>query len=231
MDITIPAQKFLSCVKRTGERFAATHIVHMLLGVENEKVLKYGHQNLSTYGIGKDLTRKQWLHLADQLVQQGLLEQGHDMFRVLKLTPLAYEALRNRTPIQGLLLEEAAPARSKKAGGIEHDRALFDLLRQKRKELADAAGVPPYVIFSDRTLVEMAAFYPMQPASLVKINGVGKVKLERYGEIFMELIRGYCAERGLHEKPKSPQPAARRADGSQPAPPHGGRSLQPGGND
>jgi ATP-dependent DNA helicase RecQ len=203
VDITIPAQKFLSCVKRSGERFAATHIIHILTGAENEKVLKYEHNTLSTFGIGMDLTRKQWLHISQQLVQKGLLVQSKDMYRTLSLTPTAYEILKNRETIMGLLHHPEAAAETGKAGGLEHDGALFSLLRQKRKELADEARVPPYVIFSDRTLVEMAAFYPMSPASLLKINGVGQVKLERYGEIFLQIIREYCQPRQLTEKLKT----------------------------
>ncbi len=198
-DITIPAQKFLSCVKRSSERFGATHIAHILLGIENEKVLKYGHQNLSTFGIGQDLTRKQWLHIAQQLVQKGLLSQSRDMYRTLKLTPQAYEILRTRAPIQGRLeRDETPPPPTRKVGEIAYDAALFDLLRQKRKQLADEARVPPYVIFSDRTLVEMAACYPQSTASLLRINGVGQVKLGRYGEIFLGVIRDYCKSHNLN---------------------------------
>lgn len=200
-DITIPAQKFLSCVKRTGERFAATHITHVLLGIDNEKVLKYRHQELSTFGIGKEFTRKQWLHIAQQLIQKGLLEQSSDLYSTLRLTPKGGEVLRSREPILGILppAETAATAR-KKAGEIEYDHDLFALLRAKRKDLAEAAQVPPYVIFSDRTLVEMAAYYPMTPDSLKRINGIGQVKFERYGDILLDLVQEFCQERGLEEK-------------------------------
>ena len=204
VDITIPAQKLLSCVKRTGELFGAAHMADVLLGLENQKVQKFGHQRLSTYGIGKDLTRKQWLHVARQLVQKGLLVQD-DRYGSLKLTPRAYEALKNRETILGILqAKEATLPTAKKTGEIEYDQVLFDLLRQKRKELADAAQVPPYIIFSDRTLVEMAAYYPMSPTSMMKTNGVGQVKFARYGEIFLDVIRAYCQPRNLAEKPKLP---------------------------
>jgi ATP-dependent DNA helicase RecQ len=204
VDITIPAQKFLSCVKRTGELFGAAHMADVLLGLENQKVQKFGHQRLSTYGIGKDLTRKQWLHVARQLVQKGLLVQD-DRYGSLKLTPRAYEALKSRETILGVLqAKEATLPTAKKTSEMEYDQVLFDLLRQKRKELADAAQVPPYIIFSDRTLVEMAAYYPMSPTSMMKTNGVGQVKFARYGEIFLDVIRAYCQPRNLAEKPKLP---------------------------
>jgi ATP-dependent DNA helicase RecQ len=204
-DITIPAQKFLSCVARTGEKFAAAHVIHVLLGIANEKVQRYGHQSVSTFGIGKDLTEKQWKFIGQQMLDQGLLEQSRDVYRTLKLTPQAYDALKNRTPIRGLLQRDEAAAAP--TGEIERDAALFELLRQKRKELADAANVPPYVIFSDRSLTEMALYYPMKAESLLTINGVGQVKLERYGEIFMGVIREYCQAHGLSEKPKSAKEA------------------------
>lgn len=200
-DITILAQKFLSCVSRTGERFAATHITHVLLGIDNEKVLKYHHQELSTFGIGKDLTRKQWLHIAHQLIQKGLLDQSNDLYRVLRLTPRGSEVLRSREPILGILpLAETTAAARKKAGEIDYDHDLFALLREKRKDLAEAANVPPYVIFSDRTLAEIASYYPITPDSLKRINGIGQVKFERYGQILLDLLQEYCQAHGLQEK-------------------------------
>jgi ATP-dependent DNA helicase RecQ len=201
VDITIPAQKFLSCVARTGQRFAATHITHVLTGAEDEKILRYNHQTLSTYGIGKELTRKQWLHMARQLVEMGLLEQSNDMFRVLRLTSRGSEVLKTREPILGIL-ESARLEKPGQPGELEYDSALYHELRQTRKELADEAHVPPYVIFSDRTLVEMAAYYPMTPARMLKIFGVGQVKFERYGDIFLRQIQDYCEPRHLKEKNK-----------------------------
>jgi ATP-dependent DNA helicase RecQ len=218
-DITTSAQKFLSCVRRTGERFAATHITHVLLGIDNEKVLKYHHQELSTFGIGKDFTRKQWLHIAQQLIQKGLLDQSNDLYRVLRLTPKGNEVLRSREPILGILpLAETTAAAKKKIGQIDYDHDLFALLRAKRKGLAEAANVPPYVIFSDRTLVEIASYYPMTPASLKRINGIGQVKFERYGQILLDLLKEFCQARGLQEKlPKNSGEAGQaRQTGSKP---------------
>jgi len=201
-DITIPVQKFLSCVKRTGQLFGAQHIVDVLLGTDTAKVRKFNHQELSTYGIGAELSREQWLHLGRQMVQKGLLESD-ERFGGLKLTSQAMETLRTRQPIYGIL-QEAEPAKpaAKKVGEIEHDQKLFEQLRRRRKTLADEAHIPPYVIFSDRTLLEMAAYYPLRETSLLQINGVGQAKLARYGQVFLEVIRAYCEEHGLEEKPK-----------------------------
>jgi ATP-dependent DNA helicase RecQ len=200
VDITVPAQKLLSCVKRTGERFGAAHVTDVLMGSKGERVLQLGHDRLSTYGIGSELNKKQWMHLARQLVQMGYLIQESE-YRTLSLSPKAGAALKNRSIIMGQLqeVEERASKKSNQQE-LEYNHALFALLRAKRKELADAAGVPPYVIFPDRTLVEMAAYAPQSPERLLDISGVGKVKARQYGEAFLEVLRSYCQKHNLPEK-------------------------------
>jgi ATP-dependent DNA helicase RecQ len=201
-DITVFAQKFLSCVKRADERFGAGHIADILLGSKNEKVLRWGHDKLSTYGIGTELTKKQWMHLARQLLTMGYLKQAGE-YRTLSLTPRALDALRKREQIMGVLQEaERVQKKGKKKEELEYNHALFALLRQKRKEMADEAGVPPYVIFSDRTLIEMAAYYPQSQESLLNISGVGQVKARQYGEAFLAVITAYCEQHSLKEKQK-----------------------------
>jgi ATP-dependent DNA helicase RecQ len=201
-DITLPAQKFLSCVKRTGERFSAAHVTEVLLGSKGERLLRLGHDRLSTYGIGGELNKKQWMHLARQLVQMDYLIQESE-YRTLSLSPKAKEALKNRTPILGQLQEvEERASKKPNQAELEYNHALFALLRAKRKELADAAGVPPYVIFADRTLVEMAAYSPQSPERLLDISGVGQVKARQYGEAFLEVLRSYCQKHALPEKIK-----------------------------
>jgi ATP-dependent DNA helicase RecQ len=196
VDITIPAQKFLSCAKRSGEMFGATHIVDILLGKENAKIRKFGHQSLSTYGIGKDLSRKQWLHIGQQLVQKGYLDRNEH--GSLKLTPQALQALRERQTIQGALLAERQP--DKLSGRVKsraYDKQLFEILRARRKQLADEARIPPYMVFSDRTLIEMADSYPVTPSQMLEIYGMGKAKYEHYGETFIKLIQAYCQDHNI----------------------------------
>ena len=242
VELTIPTQKFLSCIKRTGERFGAAYIVDVLLGVEDEKMFKLGHQNLSTFGIGKEYSRDQWLSLARQLEQKGLLER--DEHRGLRLTQDGYQTIVQRKPVFGSApaaganlalaglpgaaqgaLPAAASAGKMPPGASRpqpalgqggqpepegtfpleeapaYDTDLFELLRRKRKELADQGHVPPYVILPDRSLIEMATFYPQSTESLEAIYGIGSAKLERYGGLLVELIHTYCAERGLSERP------------------------------
>ena len=201
-DITLPVQKFLSCVKRTGERFGPAYVTDVLLGSKGERILRLGHDQLSTFGIGGELSKQQWMHLARQLVQMGYLEQESE-YRTLRLSPKGNGALKNRTPILGQL-QEVTQRTSRKAGKIELDynHALFTLLRAKRKELADEAGVPPYIIFADRTLLEMATYAPQSPERLLDISGVGQVKARRYGEAFLEVMRVYCQQHPIPEKVK-----------------------------
>jgi ATP-dependent DNA helicase RecQ len=200
-DITIYAQKFLSCVKRADEKFGAGHIVDILLGSKNEKVLRWEHDKLSTYGIGTELTKKQWMHIARQLLTMGYLKQEGE-YHTLSLTARALEALRKRETIFGVVQEaERIRIKGKKAE-VEYNSALFALLRQKRKEMADEAGIPPYVIFSDKTLVEMAAHYPQSLTSLLSISGVGQVKSRQYGDVFLDVIKTYCEKHELKEKQK-----------------------------
>ncbi|HAV77017.1 MAG TPA: DNA helicase RecQ [Anaerolineae bacterium] len=219
-DITIYAQKFLSCVKRADEKFGAGHIADILLGSKNEKVLRWEHNTLSTYGIGSELTKKQWMHIARQLLTMGYLKQEGE-YHTLSLTVKALESLKKRETIFGVMQEaKRIQKKSKKKFEVEYNNAVFAILRQKRKEMADEEGVPPYVIFSDRTLIEMAAYYPQSSKSLLDIAGVGQAKLEKYGDVFLETIKAYCEKRGLHEIPH-PQPTL----AASPAPKGKGNTL------
>jgi len=201
IDITVPAQKFLSCVKRTDEIFGANHIIDVLRGSESQKVFKFGHEKLSTYGIGKEYSRKQWFHLARQFIQKGLMIQDAK-YGGLKLTGRTYDVFKGREIVFGMLEEDLDYSKEKgRETEYEYNRVLFDKLREKRKELADKAGVPPYVIFPDKTLIEMAAFYPRSEESLLCIHGVGSVKSQKYGSIFLNIIDGYCREHHIEERP------------------------------
>jgi ATP-dependent DNA helicase RecQ len=207
-DLTIPAQKFLSCVKRTGERFGTMHVIDVLRGSNADKVLRFGHEKLSTHGVGRELSARQWRQVARQLLHQELMVQNAE-FGALILTAKAWEVLRGKEAVFGRLdaSEEPAKAPEKPAQGRDAppDRELFEMLRRKRKELADAANVPPYVIFSDKTLAEMAAFLPRTAESMLSIHGVGRAKLDRYGPIFLQVIEGYCRDHAIgKELPEPP---------------------------
>ncbi len=202
MDITIPAQKFLSCVIRTGQRFGASHIIEVLRGSRTKGVLSRGHDQLSCYGIGRDLLREQWKRLARQLVQQGLLAE--DEHGGLRVTGEGRSVLRGRK-VMGTLAPDRRRAGAYRSVEVdpEYDQELFQQLRTKRRELAEATMVPPYVIFSDRSLQEMATYFPQSREAFGRIYGVGRRKLERYADEFLTVIRGYCVPRQLAERPKA----------------------------
>jgi len=197
LDITIAAQKYLSCVKRTGEKFGAHHVIDVLRGSKAQKVIKFGHHNLSTYGIGKEYSKKQWFQLARQFLHSGLLIQDME-FGSLKLADKAWNVLKHNEKVYGLLKDEPAddspaPEALDESTPV-YDREFFELLRKRRKTIADEAKVPPYVIFSDKSLIEMATYFPQTADCFLDIHGVGAVKYERYGEQFLDLICRYCRE-------------------------------------
>jgi ATP-dependent DNA helicase RecQ len=203
-DLSVAAQKLLSCVKRTNESFGVEHIIDILRGSKAQKVVRRGHHKLSTYAIGMEYSKNQWRHLARQLLHKGFMSQDME-YGGLHLTPKAWELFRERTrfhgniPAQALIPEESKRKTASEAESALHDPLLFELLRKKRKQLADEAQVPPFVIFSDRTLTEMAARLPRSNERLLQIHGVGQVKEKRYGAVFLDIIRRYCDENHIVE--------------------------------
>ncbi len=200
VDLTEAAQKYLSCVKRTGEIFGPSYIGKVLIGSKAKTVLERGHDKLSTYGIGKEYTRKQWTNLGRQFVQQGLLARD-PIYGGLRLTPEAYAVFRGQLVFGPVPKGRIRQASLRKVTD-EYDERLFEMLRAKRKELANAAGVPPFVIFSDRSLAEIATYFPQSPASFSTIYGVGRVKLQKYVQHFLPLIREYCDTHKITERSK-----------------------------
>lgn len=201
-DVTIAAQKFLSCVKRTGEMFGVTHIIDVLRGSQAKGVLARRHDQLSTYGIGKEYTARQWRYLAQQFISQGLMQQDLE-HGSLKLTPKAYQVFKGE---QVFVVQEPA-AKAGSAGGSGYDSVLFEKLRSLRRDMAEAVKVLPYVIFHDRTLIEMATYFPQSPERFLALDGVGQRKMDNYGESFLTLLRAYCVEHGLNERPRITKPS------------------------
>ena len=211
-DITRPMQMFLSCVKRTGERFGAQHMVDVLRGSEAIKVRKFGHEKLSVHGVGAEYSKAQWLHLSRQFMAMGLIEKD-GTHGSLKVTKRGMAVLSDRETVMGTLKEETASPRRKQIITTGGDAALLALLKEWRKSTADEAGVPPYVIFSDRTLVQLAAAQPMDPASLLQIHGIGQAKLEHYGQALLEIISTYNGTALIDKAdfaPPQPRPSQRQ---------------------
>ena len=194
-DGTVAAQKVLSCVARTDQRFGAGYITNVLRGADTKKIRRFGHDRLSTYGIGEDRSKKAWRSVIRQLVAKGLLRVDVSGYGALQLTEACAPVLRGEQDVA--FRRDPAPkttSTTKKAtredfAGSPADRELYEALRQRRTELARAQEVPPYVIFHDATLRAMAEHRPTTPAAFGQISGVGAVKLERYGKAFMDVIR------------------------------------------
>ncbi len=196
-DGTLAAQKFLSCVYRIREKsgfgVGVQHVVEVLCGAETEKVRKFGHETLSTYGIGQEHNRAEWGAVGRELVRLGFLFQNPDKFNILELTDAGRAALKSRQPVT-LTRPVAAPATQKhRAGEIACDEALFEQLRALRKQLADDRGVPSYIIFSDVALRQMARFYPANDREFSRISGVGEKKQREFGAVFRRAIAAYLA--------------------------------------
>jgi len=191
-DGTLAAQKFLSCVYRIREKSSfgvgVQHIVEVLCGADTEKIRKFGHQNLSTYNIGGEHTRAEWGAIGRELVRLGLLFQNSEQFNIVELTDAGRAALKTRQKIT--LTKPVAPtaAPEHRAGEIACDEALFEKLRALRKQQADERAVPPYIIFSDVALRQMARFYPAGENDFSRISGVGEKKLREFGRVFMAKI-------------------------------------------
>lgn len=191
-DGTVAAQKFLSCVYRIREKsgfgVGVQHVVEVLCGAETEKVRKFGHESLSTYGIGSEHGRAEWGAIGRELVRLGFLFQNTEKFNTIELTAEGRAALKARQKIT-LTRPVTAPEPAKhRAGEITCDEALFEQLRQLRKQLADERGVPPYIVFSDVALRQMARFYPRTDAEFSRISGVGDKKLREFGAAFLREI-------------------------------------------
>ena len=191
-DGTEAARKLLSAVYRTGQRFGAAHVVDVLLGKDTEKVRQHGHDRLSVYGIGTELNGPTWRSVVRQVIVQGFLRADQNRYGALVLTeqsrPLLKGELELKLREDRKLKTEKKKRRDAAATLASADQPLFEALRARRKEIADRLDLPPYVIFHDATLKQMAEHRPTNETELLSISGVGEAKLERYGSEFLEVI-------------------------------------------
>lgn len=200
-DGTIIAQKALSAVYRLRESVGLRLLIDVLRGSGRKEVFERGFQDIKTYGAGREYSFLDWQHYLLQLINLGYLEIAYDQKSVVKMTPASQRVLFQQEKIQLVqqttvkARQEAAKAKAKPATKRQRVRDdLFEVLRQLRKRLAQERGVPPYIIFSDATLEEMAARRPMQDVDLQQVSGVGERKLQLYGDAFMQAIKDFVAE-------------------------------------
>ena len=194
-DGTVAAQKFLSCVYRIRERtrfgVGLNHVIEVLTGADTEKIRHWGHHQLSTYNIGGEHSRKEWQAIGRELIRRGYLSQTAEKFSTLELTSAGRGVLKQRTSIQLTRPLKTPEPEKHRVGEIGCDEGLFERLRQLRKRLADERGVPPYIVFSDVALRQMARFYPVRPAEFLRISGVGQQKLREFSACFLGEIADY----------------------------------------
>lgn len=195
-DWTIEAMKFLSCVARTKERFGMNHIIDVLRGSKSEKILSRQHDQLSTYGIGKDKTADQWKMLGRSLINQGLLNETTDGYAILKLNEYSWQVMKKERSVK-IAIAPSKTISKEQTALPEQTAELFQILRLLRKKLADQQSIPPYHVFSDQSLREMATKRPQTTDKLLDIYGVGSRKAEKYGDDFLGAIKTYCQTHNL----------------------------------
>lgn len=198
-DATQEAQKALSCVYRVNQSFGMGYVVEVMRGMQNIRVRDNGHDKLSTYGIGRDHSHDYWISIFRQLIHKGLLFQNITRNSTLQLTEEARPLLRGE-----MSLELAVPrldtavrnAKPDKLSSKNYDKKLFAKLRKLRKSIADEDGLPPYVVFSDATLIDMAEILPTSYGEMLAVNGVGQRKLDKYADPFLDLIQEHITTHG-----------------------------------
>ncbi len=196
-DATEASQKVLSCVYRTGQRFGSQHIIDVLRGAANEKIKQFGHQRLSTYGIGAGVSENEWRSVIRQLTALGFLQLTQEGYGGLELSELCRPLLRGEQALElrrDQLTSKPNKTPKKVIELAEEDLPLWHALRACRKRLADHHGVPPYIIFGDATLKELVEYRPQNAQELLRINGVGDTKQEKYGPAFLEVIQNYLLQ-------------------------------------
>lgn len=192
-DGLLDAQKVMSVIYRTGQIFGQHHIIAVLRGMNNLKIREHQHDQLSVYGIGKEQSQHYWQNVVRQLIHLGLIIQNIANHSALQLTESARPFLRGEKQLQLALprLGISATAFVQKQASHRYDKDLFARLRFLRKQIADLENIPPYIVFNDATLQEMAEFLPTSKVEILEINGVGERKFERFGQAFMSLIKEY----------------------------------------
>ena len=206
VDLTVPAQKFLSCAIRTDQIFGEAYIIDVLRGSKAQKLIKNGANQLSVYGIGKEYSKEQWKRLALQFLQHGLLNRN-PQHGSLRLTQRGWAVIRSEEQLWGFPVNAAnqiaeAPntydATTEELNEYNHE--LFEQLRMQRKTVAAADKVPAYIIFQDKALREMASQFPQTVESFKQIHGVGTARVKKYADVFLPIIRTYCQEHGLMDE-------------------------------
>ncbi|MEG0951314.1 MAG: DNA helicase RecQ [Niameybacter sp.] len=213
-DITIEAQKILSCIKRMGERFGMVLVIDVLKGGNTQKIRQFGFQTLSTYGLMRDYSKEVIKEMMSFLIAEKYIALDGDKFPILRLAPLSYEVLRGQQPVNmriALRIEDIAQAQD--AERLPLDMELMSQLKQLRSKLAEDYHIPPFIVFSDATLNEMSQYYPTTQEEMLQISGIGGAKYEKYGKAFEIIIQNYVSEHQI-EKPELIKPVKKEKSSS-----------------
>ena len=206
-DLTHQARKFMDCVLDLDEEYGAGHVIDVLRGSKNQKVLENEHDKVESYGSGLEWSKKQWEQLSRLLMRQHFIRRGS--FGVIELTDAANPIIVGKENVYGVLdrtdvsMDEEDVIRTSSEIENEYNVELFELLRDKRKELADIDDVPPYAIFPDTTLIEMAYYFPQSKDALEVIYGVGQVKKQKFGDAFIGVIKTFSKDHDIMERQKN----------------------------
>lgn len=197
-DGTEDARKALSCVYRVKQNFGMGYVTEVLRGMQNIRIREYGHDRLSTYGIGRENSHDYWVSIMRQLVHKGLLNQNIARNSTLQLTEEARPVLRGEVKVELAVprLDTSVSTKTDKNQSKHYDKKLFAKLRNLRKKLADEEGLPPYVVFNDATLIDMADMLPTSYGEMLAVNGVGQRKLDKYADAFLDLIQEHITGHG-----------------------------------
>ncbi len=223
-DATIIAQKALSAVKRVNEKFGLVYVIDFLRGSNSQKI-RSEHKSLKTYGVGADISKENWFEYFRELISLGFLKQTEGEYPLVNLTEKSAGVLNGSEKVSLFTIKEKQEKEATRVSEVSHKylEGLFEDLRQTRSKIAKGEDVPPYVVFSDATLIEFATYLPMNRDDLRKMSGVGDVKLDRYGADFLNTISNHCQSHKIETRmdlkiptrPKQPKPNANRLDTNQ----------------
>jgi ATP-dependent DNA helicase RecQ len=208
-DVTQPAGLFLSCIVETGELFGAAHIIQVLRGSRARRITSKHHDRIPSYGAGREFTVDLWRELARQFIAQGLVDQD-PQYGSLRVNAKSSRVQAGEKVFARLDTHDAFHAAPRPEGEPRYDQELFQRLRRRRRELADLAGVPPYLIFSDRTLIEMAVRRPQNEEEFLALHGVGEAKLGRYAAAFLDVIQSHQRAATTSLDQDHPEPSSDR---------------------
>jgi ATP-dependent DNA helicase RecQ len=191
VDITTASRMLLSAILRTEQKFGLHYVIDVIKGSKEQRVLQNGHDSLSVYGIGDEYSKSQWLTIGDKLLELGAVEIGE--FKVYKLTNYGAEVIKGAHNIElkkERLTVQKASAKKKVSYFDDYNVEMYDQLRDLRTKIASKKGIPPYIVFSDKTLKDLSSKQPQNKEEMLAVHGIGEVKFERYGKDFLELLHG-----------------------------------------